>query len=76
MRDRGALGLRDSIFDLVARRIRLFTLMVLVGGLLLIAHYDLSWSTTFVVAAALGVVALIIAAIMVWPRLRAAAKGR
>ena len=76
MRDRGALGLGDSILDLIVRRIRLLTAVVLVGGLVLIASYDLSWSSILIVVAALGVLALIAAAIAIWPRLRAAAKGR
>ena len=67
MREQRMRVFGDAILDAITRRIRLVTLVVLIGGISLIAAYEPSWSGTIILAATAFAAALLFA-IWAWAR--------
>ena len=69
-------GLSDALLGMAARRVRLLTILVIVGAIALIAGQDLSWRAIAVVGVALLAIAAAAIAVAFWLRMRRPAGQR
>jgi hypothetical protein len=76
MPESGAGGVGDALLGMAARRVRLLTIIVIVGAITLIAGQDLSWSAIAVVGVALLAIAAAAIAAAFWLRMRRPAGRR
>jgi hypothetical protein len=76
MPEGGAGGLGDALLGMAARRVRLLTIIVIVGAITLIAGQDLSWNGIAVVGIALLAIALAATGAALWLRMRRPAGRR
>jgi Na+-transporting NADH:ubiquinone oxidoreductase subunit NqrB len=70
----GAVG--GALLTMAARRVRLLTIVVLVGAITLIAAHDASWTSIAIVGIAALAVATGCLGIAFWLRARGTAGGR
>jgi Na+-transporting NADH:ubiquinone oxidoreductase subunit NqrB len=76
MPEGGAGALRDALLAMAARRVRLLTVVVLVGAIILIAAQDASWTTIAVAGIALLAVATGWLSVALWLRVFRTSGGR
>jgi hypothetical protein len=76
MPEGGAGGLGAGLLGMAARRVRLLTIIVIVGAITLIVGQDLSWSAIAVVGVAVLAIALAAIGAVLWLRMRRLAGRR
>jgi F0F1-type ATP synthase assembly protein I len=69
-------GIADALFGMAARRVRLLTIIAIVGATALIAGQDASWTTIAVVGGVLLAIATAWLGALLWLRMRRPAGGR
>jgi hypothetical protein len=76
MLDGGSGGLGNVLLGIAARRVRLLTIIVIVGAITLIVGQDLSWNAIAAVGVALLAIAAVAMGAALWLRMRRPAGRR